>query len=362
MENLANDITRKFHPITEQDMPQILIVDDDEAICRLISRLLNTKEYGCTIANDAGDAHNEMKDQNFDLILCDINMPGESGIDFIRYSLGKHPETAVIMVTGVDDQKIADTALTIGAYGYVIKPFKPNELMINVANALRRRKLEIDNKQHRKNLEKVVAERTKALQITLNDLQNAMEGIIQAMAKTVEMRDPYTAGHQRRVSTLACTIAQEMNLSKSRIQGIKMAGNIHDLGKISVPAEVLSKPTRLTEAEFSIIKSHPKTGHDILNGIEFPWPIAQIVYQHHERMDGSGYPQGLSGEEILMESRIMAVADVVEAMASHRPYRPALGIEKALEEISKNKNTLYDADAADACLKLFTEKGFTFQE
>jgi response regulator RpfG family c-di-GMP phosphodiesterase len=302
-----------------------------------------------------------MKAQNFDLLLCDVRMPGESGIDFIRYSLAKHLETAVIMVTGVDDPEIANTALEIGAYGYIIKPFKPNELMINVANALRRRKLEIDNRLHRENLEKVVQERTEALQTTMNDLQRSMEGIIQAMVKTVEMRDPYTAGHQRRVSKFACAIAQEMNLSGSQIHGIKMAGDIHDLGKISVPAEILSKPTRLTDAEFSLIKIHPQVGYDILKGIEFPWPIAQIVYQHHERMDGSGYPQGLSGDDILLEARILAVADTVEAMASHRPYRPALGIDKALEEISQNRGALYDHGVADACLNLFKEKEFEFE-
>jgi len=362
METLALGNIRKFPSMSDQGMPQILIVDDDASVCRFITRLLDTKGYGCTIANDAADARNYMKAQNFDLILCDINMPGESGIDFIRYSLGEYRETAVIMVTGVDEQGIANTALEIGAYGYIIKPFKPNELMINVANALRRRKLEIDNRLHRENLEKVVSERTEALQVTLNDLQRSMEGIIQAMAKTVEMRDPYTAGHQRRVSILACAIAKEMNLSRGQIHGIKMAGDIHDLGKISVPAEILSKPTRLTDAEFSIIKTHPQVGYDILKGIEFPWPISQIVYQHHERMDGSGYPQGLSGNDILLEARIIAVADIVEAMASHRPYRPSLGIDKALEEISRNRNTLYDIDVADACLKLFNEKEFKLQE
>lgn len=358
METLACERIQEFPQGTNQGMPQILIVDDDESICRFMTMLLNASGYRCTIANDAADARNYMKAQNFNLILCDVKMPGESGINFIRYSLAKHPDTAVIMVTGVDDPEIANTALKMGAYGYIIKPFKPNELMINVANALRRRKLEIDNRLHRENLEKVVSERTETLQVTLNDLQRSMEGIIRAMAKTVEIRDPYTAGHQRRVSKLACAIAKEMNLSQIQIHGIKMAGDIHDLGKISVPAEILSKPTRLTDPEFSLIKTHPQVGYDILKGIEFPWPISQIVYQHHERMDGSGYPQGLSGNEILLEARIMAVADVVEAMASHRPYRPALGIDIALEEISKNRKIAYDPEAVDACLTLFKEKGF----
>ena len=199
------------------------------------------------------------------------------------------------------------------------------------------------------------------LQHSLKNLRKAMRGIIKAMALTVETRDPYTAGHQERVADLARSIAKEMRLSKKQIEGIRMAGVIHDLGKISVPAEILSKPGRLTEIEFSLIKTHSRVGYDILKTIDFPWPVAQMVLQHHERMDGSGYPQGLSGEKIMMESRILAVADVVEAMSSHRPYRPALGIDKALAEISEKRGVLYDPDGVDACLKLFAEKRFEFK-
>ncbi len=168
------------------------------------------------------------------------------------------------------------------------------------------------------------------------------------------MRDPYTAGHQKRVTDLACAIAEEMSLSKEQIEGLQMAGLIHDVGKILVPAEILSKPGRLTEIDFSMIETHPKVGYDILKTIEFPYPVAQIVIQHHERMDGSGYPAGLTGKEILLEARILAVADVVEAIASHRPYRPALGQDKAIEEISQNRGVLYDPKAVDACLKVLS--------
>jgi HD-GYP domain-containing protein (c-di-GMP phosphodiesterase class II) len=187
-----------------------------------------------------------------------------------------------------------------------------------------------------------------------------MEGFVHALADTVDARDPYTAGHQHRVSKIACAIAEEMNLSNETVAGIRMAGEIHDLGKMSIPAEVLMKPGRLLEVEFNYIKIHPQKGYDILKGMEFPWPVARIVLEHHERMDGSGYPNGLSGEDILPEARIVAIADVVEAMASHRPYRPALGIEVALEEIENNSGTLYDSDFASACLRLFREKKFTF--
>jgi PAS domain S-box-containing protein len=200
------------------------------------------------------------------------------------------------------------------------------------------------------------------LKNTLNMLRKAMGASIQALNRLVEMRDPYTAGHQRRVSDLARALAIEIDLSREQIDGIRMAGQIHDIGKISVPAEILTKPGRLNDMEFGIIKSHVQSGFDILKTIEFPWPIAQIVLQHHERIDGSGYPQGLLGEKILVEAKILGVADVVEAMVSHRPYRSALGIDRALEEISKNKGILYDQEVVDACLRLFHEKGYRLKE
>jgi len=206
-----------------------------------------------------------------------------------------------------------------------------------------------------------ITERKKAdeeLKQTLERLKQAFGSIVQVMVSAVEMRDPYTAGHQLRVSNLACAIANEMGLPNDKIEGLRMAGFIHDIGKLSIPAEILSKPTKLTDIEFSLIKEHSKSGYEMLKNVESPWPLAQIVYQHHERMNGSGYPGNLKGDEILMEARIMAVADVVEAMASHRPYRPTLGIEATLEEIEKNKGILYDDVVADACLRLFREKGY----
>jgi PAS domain S-box-containing protein len=196
------------------------------------------------------------------------------------------------------------------------------------------------------------------LQHTLGRLEKAIAATIQVMVSAVEARDPSTAGHQTRVAHLARAIAQEMGLPQDKIDGIHIAGSIHDIGKLSVPAEILAKPTRLTELQYSFIKEHPQIGYDILKDVESPWPLAQIVYQHHERLNGTGYPRNLKGDEILQEARIMAVADVVEAMASHRPYRPAFDIQEALDEIEKNRGVLYDADIAYACLRLFREKGY----
>ena len=209
-----------------------------------------------------------------------------------------------------------------------------------------------------------ITERKRAdeeLQHTLEKLRKALGGIIQAVALTVEARDPYTAGHQRRATNLARAVATEMGLSEEQIDGIRMAGVVHDLGKISVPAGILNKPGRLTKNEFAIIQTHPQVGYDVLKTIEFPWPVAQIVHQHHERIDGSGYPAGLKGEEIMLEARILAVADVVEAMCSHRPYRPAWSIDEALGEIRQNRGVRYDPEVVDACLSLFGDEGFELE-
>jgi putative nucleotidyltransferase with HDIG domain len=200
------------------------------------------------------------------------------------------------------------------------------------------------------------------LQLSLDNLKKVMDGTISAMAMAVEMRDPYTSGHQHRVAELAQAIAEEIRLSAENIEGVYMAASIHDIGKISLPAEILSKPVKLTDIERKMIQAHSKVGYDILKGIDFSWPIAQIVLQHHERIDGSGYPHGLGGEEILIGARIVGVADVVETMASHRPYRPSIGLDKAREEVSQNRGRLYDQRVVNACLKLFNEKDFRFSE
>ena len=196
---------------------------------------------------------------------------------------------------------------------------------------------------------------------TLINLRRAMRGTLEALTLAVETKDPYTSGHQRRVADLARTIAMEMGLPDAELDGIRMAAFLHDIGKISLPAEILGKVSRLSEVEFSLVKTHPQNGYDILKEIEFPWPVARMVWQHHERMDGSGYPLGISGEEILPGARILAVADVVEAMVSDRSYRPTPGLEKALEEIGAQRGILYDPAVVDACLRIFKEKDFRLE-
>ena len=209
-----------------------------------------------------------------------------------------------------------------------------------------------------------ITERERALEDLKESEQwlfDVLEGTIAAFARTVEARDPYTAGHQEHVARLGAAVARKLGLPNETVDSVRVAGLLHDIGKISVPAEILAKPTRLNDVEWSLMQQHPEDGYRILEGIHFPWPVAKIIRQHHERMDGTGYPNGLTGEEILLEARILAVSDTVEAMAAHRPYRPAVGLEAALDEIRDGRGTAYDATVVDACIELFNQDGFSFE-
>jgi putative nucleotidyltransferase with HDIG domain len=195
---------------------------------------------------------------------------------------------------------------------------------------------------------------------TAERLRQTLDGTVLAMSHVVETRDPYTAGHERRVAELVVAIGAEMGLSGEDLEGVRVAALIHDIGKIAVPAEILTRPGRLSKDEFRLIMQHPEAGHDIVAGIDFGRPVAEMILQHHERLDGSGYPAGLSGDEIMPAARILAAADVVEAMASHRPYRPSMGVPAALDEIRSGAGTRYDADVSAACLAVFEQRGFAF--
>jgi len=225
--------------------------------------------------------------------------------------------------------------------------------------------IDVDGVPHSVNITRDITRRKQTedrLRDSLRQLRRAVETTIQVLGMILGMKDPYTAGHQRRVADLARAIATELHLPAGKIESLRMAGVIHDIGKIALPTEILTKAGRLSEAEFNLIKGHAQLGYDILKDVDSPWPLAEIVYQHHERLDGSGYPRRLKGDGILIEARILAVADVVESMASHRPYRPARGIEAALAEIEKNMGILYDPDVADACLRIFRERGYELKE
>ena len=376
---------------------RILVVDDEPAILSLYQETLqpesNPNHFDLTLCSQAEEALDAFRTaveegKPFAVTFLDLRMPpGPDGIWLAERIRALDPYTEIVMVTGYSDtsttpDKIASRVPPTDKLLYLQKPFHNLEIQHFAASLSTKWLGEIELRKIRNDLEGRIEQRTTELiklndqlkqdivrresaeaevQSTLDKLRSAMGGIVQAMALTVERRDPYTAGHQRRVSDLARGVAAEMALSAHQIDGIRMAGLIHDLGKICVPVEILSKPGQLSEIEHTLIKDHPQVGYEILKEIEFPWPVAQIVLQHHERIDGSGYPAGLCGEDILVEARTLSVADVVEAMASHRPYRPTLGRDMALEEISQNRGVLYDPDVVDACMKLFLEKDFQFR-
>ena len=326
---------------SRQKQASILIVDDEPSIRELIEKTVGRNDYICFQASNGKEALEILNREKVDVVITDITMPVMDGIALTRKIRASYDQD-VLMMTGYIQDVTYENAIAKGANDFIQKPFDLKEFTIRLNRVVRERELREDLKK------------------ALDQSKKILEGMINSLSLTVEARDPYTAGHQKRVADLACAMAEYMGLSREQAESIHMAGTVHDLGKISIPAELLSKPTRLSETEFNLIKCHPQVGFDILKDISFPFPLARIVYQHHERIDGSGYPNGLSENEILPEAKIMAVADVVEAMSSHRPYRPALGLDIAFEEISKNKGRIYDKDAVTACLALFQEKGFCF--
>lgn len=336
-------------------MGYILAVDDTPASLKLLTDILKAEGYEVRSAISGELALHAALAQPPELILLDISMPGMNGFEVCK-RIKQHDQTRdipVIFVSAISETLEKLKGFELGAVDYVTKPYQREELLARVHTHLELHRL-------RHSLEEMVEERTRSLVESEAKLRTSLVDSISAIAATVEMRDPYTAGHQRRVAQIAIAIAVELGLPEQQIEGIYLASVVHDVGKVRVPAEILSKPGLLTELEFSLIKQHSQAGYDILKEVSFPWPIAQFVLQHHERMDGSGYPHGMKGDSILLESRIISVADVIEAMASHRPYRPGHGIEAALEEISGKRGVLYDPAVADAALRLFREKNFSF--
>ena len=325
----------------------ILIVDDAPKNIQLAASILKDEGYHILYSKEGKTALDIIMNNKIDLVLLDVMMPGMDGYQICHY-LKENPETKnlpIIFLTAKTETDSILKGFELGAADYIQKPFNALELLARV-------KTHVELKEHRNNLEQIVAERTEKLENAVSLLHKVLRQTVGALAAASEKRDPYTAGHQRRVADIARTIAIAMNLNDDIIESIGLIALVHDIGKISVPAEMLVKPSKLTEIEFAMIKTHAFEGYEILKGIEFPWPIAKIVLQHHEYLNGSGYPQGLKGKEILIESRIITVADVIEAMTSHRPYRPALKLEIATDHINQNKGVLYDPDVVNICLNL----------
>ncbi|MDD5268062.1 MAG: response regulator [Methylococcales bacterium] len=337
------------------DKGKILAIDDTPASLMLLTNILKAEGYDVRSAISGELALRAATSNPPDLVLLDIRMPEMDGYEVCRL-LKAQPATRdvpVIFVSAISETDEKVQGFELGAVDFVTKPFHRDELLARV-----RSHLELNRLRH--HLEFLVEERTVELRASEQKLRTNLFDSVTALAAVVEMRDPYTAGHQRRVAKAAVAMAKELQLADERVEGIYLAGVVHDVGKIRVPAEILIKPGQLSELEFAIIKEHSRNGFEILKGIDFPWPIAQIVLQHHERLDGSGYPQALTSGQILFEAKIIAVADVVESMVSHRPYRPSMGLDMALSEVELNKGKLYDPVVVEACITLFRERGFNF--
>ncbi len=363
-------------------MAKILIVDDNPEFRKSLSEVLFSTGYEVIEAATGEAAIDIFEKSAPDLIISDLLMPGIDGFELCRYVRGSESSsnTPFIFCSGFFPEKEQqELSSLLDVDDFFDKPVDFDSLPPAIKRNLE--KLTSSNKSYDDGnkkeffssahadlvqsklwsaVEQEREQRARA-EALVSQLEKNLEGFVAAVAKAVEARDPYTAGHQRRVSTLACAIARELGLPEEVIKGIKLGAIIHDIGKIYVPSELLVKPSVLTSIEFEMIKSHTKVGYEILSGIDFPWPIAEMAYQHHERINGSGYPRGLKGDEIILEARVITVADVAEAMMSHRPYRAALGEPSALEEIKSNRGVLYDADVVDCCIKVFDQK-FTFEE
>lgn len=343
---------------------RILIIDDDAGTRESLSLILDRKGYETGTAATGREALEKARERAYNVALLDVKLPDVEGTELLAPLKKIRPDMAVLVITGYASLESAVRSSLEGALAYITKPLNLNSVLAAIRKACKKQPPAMNNRRRYEVAQQELAEHKRAdgeNKQYSEKLQALMADITKAIAVTIEMRDPCTFGHQQRVAQLACAIAKEMGLSGEVLAEIRVAGSLHDIGKMYVPGEILSKSGGLTGVEFDLIKTHPEAGYSILKTIEFPWPVAQIVLQHHERVDGSGYPAGLSGEDILLEARILGVADVVEAMASHRPYRPALGINKALEEISQKSGSLYDPAVVDACLKLFAEKKFKFQ-
>jgi putative two-component system response regulator len=341
---------------TQQGVARVLVVDDEAPIRRLLTRLLARHGYECTEAADTLEARSKLDGDEFQLVLTDMNMPGDSGMELIQDVIANHPNTATVMVTGQDDTALANAALELGAYGYVVKPFQGNEILINVFNALRRRTLEIENRRHRQRLEQMVQERTAELWKAVQDLEWARDELQGSRAETVErlsiaaeFRDDETAHHIHRMSRYCALLARSAGADQERSELIRVASIMHDVGKIGIPDHILLKPGKLTPEEFDIMRTHAEIGYRILAGSdsELLKLAAEIALMHHEWFDGRGYPNGLVGEEIPFEGRIGAIADVFDALTTNRVYRKAFNLGEALEIMKQGRGGQFDPRLLD---------------
>ena len=325
---------------------KVLVVDDEEHIRKLLQRVLEEAGYNVLMADSGQEALDKLvqsKNQGPQLILLDIKMPGKSGIELLSEIKTSYPDTAVVMVTATSDVNIAIRCMKEGAYDYVLKPFNPEEVVLTVNRALEKRSLELENKDYRQHLEDKVAEQAEKI-------RTAFFNAITALAYALEAKDKYTSGHSQKVADISVVVAKEMGLPQESIDKVRLAGLLHDIGKIGVMEAVLNKPSRLTDEEFQHVQKHSEIGEHILAPVADDQEILRMVRNHHEHYDGTGYPDGLKGDRIPLGARILAVADAYAAMTSERPYRKATDITTAIGELERGCGTQFDVEAVAAFL------------
>jgi len=323
----------------------ILIVDDEEVIRRLLHQKLSGEGYHCEEAGSAEQALDRLRSNTVELVILDIKMPGKSGIELLPEIEAGYPDTAVIMATAITDTSTAIQCMKQGAYDYLTKPFDLDEVILSVVRALEKRRLELENRDYRQHLEQKVEEQAQKIRASFFSA-------ITALAYALEAKDKYTSGHSQRVTEISVAIAKELGMPRNSIEKIRLAGLIHDIGKIGVKESVLNKPGKLTDEEYQHIKSHCDVGERILTPIVEDEEILKAVRHHHERYDGRGYPDGLSDEQIPLGARILAVADTYDALTSERPYREAMSTETAFAEIERGKGTQFDPEVTNAFLRI----------
>lgn len=325
--------------------PFIMVVDDDEEIRKILSSMLELEDYNVVVASGGNQALAMLEEHRLDLILLDIMMPGKSGAELLPEVIARYPDIAVIMITAITDPSAAVNCMKKGAYDYIIKPFNLNEVNRKVAQTLERRELKLKVRRYQQSLELKVKHRTR-------EIRDFFFNSITSLVYALEAKDSYTSRHSQKVTEISVAIARKMGLSEARIEKIRFGGLVHDVGKIGVKESVLNKPGILTQKEYQQIKLHPEIGGRILGPIDTDREILQIVRHHHENYDGSGYPDGLSGNQIPLGARIVAVADAYDAMTSNRPHRGAIGFEKVRIEIKRCRTSQFDPEVADALLAI----------
>lgn len=337
----------------------ILVVDDEPAVTKMLARLLDREGHHCIVAGSVEEARARLKEEEFDLVLTDVGMPGGSGLDLLMSVSSDHPQVATVMISGMDDANVASAAMEMGAYGYIQKPFESNEILINVASALRRREAEVENRNHRQRLEQMLKDRTEELMGYVSQLERAekdmlqlQEAMVQRLAKAAEFRDDEGPQHIERMSRYVSLLAERSGETPERCELLRVASALHDVGKIAVPDHILFKPGKLDPEEYERVKRHCEAGHRILTGTnsELMNTAATIALTHHEWIDGSGYPAGLKGEDIPVEGRIAAIADVFDVLTSDRVYSKAISTTEAAQILKAGRGAQFDETLVDLFL------------